>query len=303
MAPIRVRGDDAEEESDQINAYLRRLHRARARAERARQAYVALTRARRSLHLFVHPRIRDEDGERAYTATANTLLENLWPALSGDLDTMMPVGEADGEMIAPDISQTRRRLPRGYSPSGAPPDVQARGELLQASAEEDAIEFSWARQTARRVGTVVHEALERFARALPAAGDLPKLRARFESRLQALGVEGEAARTGAERALAALRTTLEDSRGRWLFDPTHRDAGSELALSGVRGGRIVNAVIDRTFVTADGIRWVVDFKTSPHEGGDLPTFLEEEVKRYQPQLQRYASLARELGPEPVRAGL
>ena len=71
----------------------------------------------------------------------------------------------------------------------------------------------------------------------------------------------------------------------------------------MRGGRIVNAVIDRTFVSAEGVRWVVDFKTSPHEGGDLQSFLDEEVKRYQSQLQRYAHLARELGAEPVRAGL
>jgi ATP-dependent helicase/nuclease subunit A len=76
-----------------------------------------------------------------------------------------------------------------------------------------------------------------------------------------------------------------------------------LALSGVRGGLIVNAVIDRTFIDASGTRWVVDFKTSPHEGGDRENFLDEEVKRYQAQLQRYAHLARGLGPEPVRAGL
>jgi ATP-dependent helicase/nuclease subunit A len=116
-------------------------------------------------------------------------------------------------------------------------------------------------------------------------------------------VEGEPARVGAERALAALRATLTDSQGRWLFDPAHRDAHSELELTGVRGGHIVNAIIDRTFVDAAGIRWVVDFKTSPHEGGNLAAFLDEEARRYEGQLRRYAHLARELGPEPVRAGL
>ena len=76
-----------------------------------------------------------------------------------------------------------------------------------------------------------------------------------------------------------------------------------MTLSGVRGGQIVNAVIDRTFVDSSGTRWVVDFKTSPHEGGDQANFLDEEVKRYQAQLLRYAHLARGLGPQPVRAGL
>jgi hypothetical protein len=47
----------------------------------------------------------------------------------------------------------------------------------------------------------------------------------------------------------------------------------------------------------------VDFKTSPHEGGDLPAFLDSESERYAAQLTRYAQLARQLGPQPVRAGL
>ncbi|HKU88571.1 MAG TPA: PD-(D/E)XK nuclease family protein, partial [Steroidobacteraceae bacterium] len=149
-----------------------------------------------------------------------------------------------------------------------------------------------------------HEALEKFGRtSLPDLAQLPALRPRLESRLQALGVEGEAAREGAERALSALRATLTDSRGRWLFDPSHRDAHSELELTGVRGGQIVNAIIDRTFVDAHGVRWVVDFKTSPHEGGNLEAFLDEEARRYEGQLRRYAHLARELGRETVRAGL
>jgi ATP-dependent exoDNAse (exonuclease V) beta subunit len=170
--------------------------------------------------------------------------------------------------------------------------------------EQDEIEFSWARQTARRVGTVVHEALERFGGgALPSPHDLPAMRARLESRLQALGIDRERARSGADRALAALQATLADPQGRWLFDPSHTEAHSELALSGVRGAQVVNIIIDRTFVTKDGTRWVVDFKSSPHEGGDLAAFLDSETERYTPQLTRYAQMARQLGPQPVRAGL
>jgi ATP-dependent exoDNAse (exonuclease V) beta subunit len=306
MAPIRVRGDDDEAEPDAINLFLRHLHRERSRAERARQAYVALTRARRSLHLFVHPRVKEIDGAVAFGADANSLLHNLWPALGADAASFEAIGDGAevDENIAPVAAQTRHRAPRRPAPIDPPPDVQAQGELLPSSAEQDEIEFSWVRQTARRVGTVVHEALERFGRAeLPRSADLEVLRARLESRLGALGVEPERARDGAERALVALRATLEDPKGRWLFDPTHSEAHSELALSGVRGAQVVNAVIDRTFVAADGTRWVVDFKTSPHEGGDLAAFLDSEALRYTAQLTRYTHLARQLGPEPVRAGL
>jgi ATP-dependent exoDNAse (exonuclease V) beta subunit len=304
MAPIRVRDTDADEH-EAINRFIESLHKERARAERARLAYVALTRAKRSLHLYLHPRQQEADGETRYSADARSLLHNLWKAVEDDIESLPAIRDDPLRDDVPEaITQTRQRLARRFTAPAAPADVAARGELVPLAADEEEIEFSWVRQTARRVGTVVHEALERFGRTtLPDVSELPRLRIRLESRLQALGVEGAAAREGADRALSALRATLTDSRGRWLFDPSHRDAHSELELTGVRGGQIVNAIIDRTFVDADGVRWVVDFKTSPHEGGNLAAFLDEEARRYEGQLRRYAHLARELGNEPVRAGL
>ena len=103
------------------------------------------------------------------------------------------------------------------------------------AAEDDDIEFSWVRQTARRVGTVVHEALEHFGRgALPAAaGAAAPARA---AGIAAAGA-GRGRRGGARRRRTRAGRVARHARGhpgRWLFDPAHRDAHSELALSGVR---------------------------------------------------------------------
>ena len=54
---------------------------------------------------------------------------------------------------------------------------------------------------------------------------------------------------------------------------------------------------------AGGTRWVIDFKTSRHEGGRLEEFIGQELERYRGQLEVYATLARGLGPQPVRAAL
>jgi len=62
-------------------------------------------------------------------------------------------------------------------------------------------------------------------------------------------------------------------------------------------------IFDRSFIDENGVRWIIDYKTSQHSGGGLDEFLEREVERYRPQLHRYAMLARKLGPEPVRVGL
>jgi hypothetical protein len=101
----------------------------------------------------------------------------------------------------------------------------------------------------------------------------------------------------------ALTRTIDDDRGRWIFAAGHTESSSELALTGMASGRLTGVVIDRSFVDREGIRWVIDFKTSRHEGSGLQAFLDEEMKRYRSQLETYVALARGLGPHPVRAGL
>jgi len=59
--------------------------------------------------------------------------------------------------------------------------------------------------------------------------------------------------------------------------------------------------VDRTFVD-NGVRWIIDFKTSAHEGGSLRAFLDEQQRRYRDQMERYARILAPLG-EPVRLGL
>jgi len=83
----------------------------------------------------------------------------------------------------------------------------------------------------------------------------------------------------------ALRGAVSDERGRWVLGP-HADARSEyrIRVPGSDGVRLM--VIDRTF-TEEGRRWIVDYKTSSHEGGDLETFLDREKGRYGEQMARY----------------
>ncbi len=103
--------------------------------------------------------------------------------------------------------------------------------------------------------------------------------------------------------MSALIAVHRDPRGRWILKDGYRDDLREHAISGHWRGEVVRAVFDRSFIDELGIRWVIDYKTSQHTGGGLEEFLEREVERYRPQLERYASLARKLGPEPVRVGL
>jgi hypothetical protein len=61
-------------------------------------------------------------------------------------------------------------------------------------------------------------------------------------------------------------------------------------------------VLDRSFIDT-GTRWIIDYKTSRHEGGDMAAFLDAEVARYRPQLERYAQALANVEARPIRLGL
>ena len=46
---------------------------------------------------------------------------------------------------------------------------------------------------------------------------------------------------------------------------------------------------ERLIHDSNGTRWVVDYKTSRHEGGDLEAFLDEQRRRSQARLDAYAA--------------
>ena len=74
-------------------------------------------------------------------------------------------------------------------------------------------------------------------------------------------------------------------------------------LTGISADETVDVIIDRTFIDEHGVRWIVDFKTSVHEGADREAFLDNERVRYAAQLQRYGALMRMLDAREIRLGL
>ena len=126
--------------------------------------------------------------------------------------------------------------------------------------------------------------------------------ARIRAALAEEGVAGGELERSAAEVATAVSNVLADARGRWLFAPEHLEARSEWALAGVDGGDLAHVVLDRTFV-ADGVRWIVDFKTGRHEGADVEAFLDRESERYRDQLERYARFVAALDPRPIRLAL
>jgi ATP-dependent exoDNAse (exonuclease V) beta subunit len=303
LAPIAARGDD----KDSIYAWLEQLDKQRSNLEKGRLLYVAATRAERELHLFGV--VESKEGILT-KPRANSFLHLLWPSVQ-----MAFAQQQTALTFAPTPSKTTSvirtlRVPLAWTVPIPTGDYGETTLLDVIENEPLQPEFEWVSETGRHVGTLVHREIERIARVNMAAADVERHAARFGTELAELGVPPHLRSAASARVVEALTTMLGDERGRWLLSTIgtgsdmHREAASELALSGLVDGEIVNGVIDRTFLTQDGTRWIVDFKTSSHEGGGLEEFLASEVERYRMQLQRYATLMRGYRPnEPIKAAL
>jgi ATP-dependent exoDNAse (exonuclease V) beta subunit len=115
------------------------------------------------------------------------------------------------------------------------------------------------------------------------------------------GVEHGKLEQAVVRVAEALSKTLADDRGHWLLSP-HPEHRCELAISAVLKGRLEHVRVDRTFIE-NGTRWLIDYKTSPQEGGDPLRFAQMQVKKYRPDMQRYVRVLHKFDPRPVRCAL
>ena len=318
LAPIQETGAAP----DRIYTWLEKLDGEKERLEDERLLYVAATRAKKRLHLLGSASLLySHDGQYELRSPARKcLLGKIWPviqsiyeeaAAQAAFSVPSPASPAVDEqdpirMGAYTIDQSLRRLVPGWVLPAAPPAVKWQAQQFASSARGD-IEYSWAGETARHIGNIVHRWLRHIAEDGLENWDVVRietLRDTLRHQLAGYGMDRNSRETdvAAGRIIAALSHAVNDTRGRWLLGP-HQDAGNELHMTGIMKGQPQDLVIDRTFCDANGQRWVVDYKTSSHEGADLEGFLSREQDRYRDQLDRYAELMRRVDNKPVRRGL
>ncbi len=294
LSPI---GPRADVEKDPIHNVSGSITRARDRFETGRLMYVACTRAKRTLHLVGHTRVGDEGDLKR--PDPRSLLYLVWPFVEQHYEQSVaeqgiPPDDDDDVFVDPVL----RRFEQAWTLPAAP-SLPARPPPRVAS--EDTVEFDWVGSEARFAGTLVHRWLERVTAGRAALDEYrsPRFEGLFDRWLLETGAN-ESSRTAViERVHSALDTMVQDQRGRWLVEG---DGHAELSLTGLVDGDVVTGVIDR--VRIDGAEhWIVDYKTSSHEGGDLEGFLAAERDRYANQLRRYRTLYEAWSGKTPRCGL
>lgn len=290
MAPISEVGGEKDPSYD----YLRKIEKKKGDHERVRLFYVATTRAKRALHLLGHVRANQKEGVKP---ESSSMLADLWPALSEEDRKKFHQVSFETENAN---SQTRaanilKRLPPDWKMPVLPEEVSWK-RTVTSTEEIHQPDFDWVSDRLRHVGSAVHLFFQQIARKQILFPDQKSIR----QALIHLGIS----KTDLDFAVAQVQTALQNARmskrAQWILD-NHEEDNSEYSITGVVDGAVVRGIIDRTFVDG-GIRWIIDYKTSSHQGGDLICFLDEQQRRYRDQLNRYGKLLSSLGL-PVRLGL
>jgi len=299
ISPVGRRSDL---ENDPIHRYIELAEADKDRHEFTRLLYVACTRARKSLHILGHTTV-NPDATACGAPDPRSLLSLLWPAVRADFEREFapPLAVTQDDGTEAWLVPVRKRLqPEWHLPEVEP--LPGRPGGAQAAQGAPVVDYYWVGAEARFAGTIVHRWLQRVADGRTGA-DLDRFAARRETSrrwLREMGVGTAHEDAVLARVEAALAAVANDDKGRWLLQG---EGFAELALSGRIDGRIESAIIDRVRVDGDGCHWLVDYKTSSHEGGDVAAFLAAEASRYRPQLARYATLYREFAGQQPRCAL
>ena len=313
MSPMRNTVEkEKQKKSGDLIKFITSIENQRKSLENGRLLYVAATRAICSLHLFaaIKPNAKDQ-----IKANSSSLLGNLWPAIQEKQAPLVTQAaeaasavngedpDSEKETVSPvlNLPPVYRRLATDWQLPDPPESVNLT-EIGQTEVQ-NYIEFSWAGEDARLTGNLVHRLLqligENGLKNWEATGGVSRRGNWCRQQLLSEGVKSEKADAIIARATEAIEKCLASKQGRWILE-NHEDARCEYAITAVLDNRPRNLVLDRTFIE-NGTRWIIDYKTSSHGGGDLEGFLDNEASRYREQLQRYR-LAMAITWKPDRSG-
>jgi len=304
LAPIEESGGG----NSQIYDFLARMDRKKDEFESLRLLYVAVTRTKKQLHLFGH--VAQKNGAPPCPAK-NTLLSKLWPYL-GDEWTRGLSG-SDDEASVPEVSKEKKeplhslhRLPSIYKTPQILPNIEIETAPETEYDGDLHPEYVWAGNQARCLGNVLHRCFKDIA-----DGDMGRWSSSttntqehmLETALLEEGLSPAQMKETVRTGMRALKNTLEDETGQWILRQ-HEDSHSEYPLTGTNKNNYINKILDRTFIDEHGVRWIIDYKTGEHQGAGLEHYLEEEIKRYKPQLDQYEELIKFKGESrPIKKAL
>ena len=134
--------------------------------------------------------------------------------------------------------------------------------------------------------------------------NLARLKSYWQRRFEQYSFDASDIESAISRIELTLNKTTQSPELQWIFDASAQRSAAELVMQEQSSGYVQTHIIDRTFIDAQGIRWIIDYKSS--EVADTQSedeFVEEQIELYSKQLQRYRNLFAEENNQGIKTAL
>lgn len=288
--------------------FLAEESRIKTKLESTRLLYVGATRAVKRLHLIANV-VSDPKKDGIKAPSSGSLLSCIWDGFSAQMQETTCAGATPGAAAERPVLDTILRLPQDWQAPVMEEDKtlsRYRGEEMDDGGNNIPSPESFYARDARLIGTATHRLLCQVGKSGVDSWDSARVDAMdraVRAQLLQSGVSRGHLKDAVTRVLTAVKRTLEDDVGRWILDNTHRESAFELPLCTWRKDDVTTHIIDRTFIDSEGIRWIIDYKSSEYLGDDLEAFIQAEEKAYRSQLTRYRTLFKDQGESSIKCSL
>ena len=300
LAPIK----SAATKQDSIYDYLRQLEKTKLEYETARLLYVAVTRAKSSLHLLTQITI---DDDAILEPKKGSFLSLLWPHCQNEFMAKLKICDSnETDTTITEINPLKRLKTDWQLLNANNEPVEYQGMVTSSPQSLENIMNTNYRSS--YIGTIIHETLAQIAidgiqNWSAAKCQSEPQQKHWQIRLQQLNMPTADLIESLNTITQAIQNTLQDPRGQWILHP-HTAHTAEFEITAIIDNKVKHLIIDRSFIDENGVRWIIDYKSaSPQPGQAIDDFIHSQTSKYRSQLADYAKALSQLENRPCQCAL
>lgn len=301
FAPIQATGGD----NDPIYSLIKYRENKKNHFENKRLLYVAMTRARQSLHLIYQLDKSTKKSDLYKEPKKNCFLYMLFKAKPYDFEQGMnrPIKhyDKDYKLLEKDDLKSYFRLKLNHI-GRLKAKVSSAKEQINPSDYVDYL-LNYEQQ---QLGKLIHYALEVISIDGIDSWNESRLnlaQVKWKFFLRQMGVTNKVINFLSYQCHECLINLRHDPRAQWILNPNHVDAQSEYALSYMKGRHHKKIIIDRCFID-NNKQWIIDYKCSqPQYDEDQSIFIEKQAEKHWAQLSKYRYILDQISDQPIEVAL
>ena len=321
FSPLPQKGKNkASVEDKKLASFIENISKEKHAYELGRLFYVACTRAKKELHLFANVDYTESQLAKdvPITPKKGSLLSVFWNVqknafikLAQEADFIIEEQQEEDKkaqvsrllLTGLTASDTLDKLSKNNLQGSVNESVE--NAVIQDKKQLDLRQENKLALMVTSVGTLVHQLFELWGnqKVVPNSID-DSIKKYLSYWLVQQGVESNLIDEALARVLVSLNHAIKNKKFCWALTTAFKESATELSLTSEGlaftdkdSMENINHIIDLTFVDEQDTRWIVDYKTSFYSkemGKSKSQFIEEQVEKYRPQLNRYAELFKEI---------